>query len=293
MSAALSSLVTTDLGYPEGPVAFPDGSLIVTELARSRGCVTRVATDGSHRRLAVTGRPNGLAYSRDDTLWVAESLDPALLRLSLDGKVDWIADRIAGEPLLWPNDLCFGPDGAIYLTDSGTLVTDFMDGDVPRQGWEAVPLDGKVFRLDRASGEGAVLDRGLSFANGIAFGPDRMLHVTETMSGNVYRYRPGPPWRRELFGNVLDPDWQGSGFRGPDGMAFDSTGRLYIAVFGQGDVTTLDRDGHVARRHDLRGSAPTNCAFATDGTASLFVVEDEHGAIERLELGVGGLELWS
>jgi gluconolactonase len=171
------------------------------------------------------------------------------------------------------------------------LLSDFMDGDLPKPGWEEVPLDGKVFRIERNGGAASVIDRGLAFANGIAFGPDGLLYVAETRTGNVYRYSSGD-WQREEFGNLLDPEWRGSGFRGPDGMAFDAGGLLYVSVFGQGDITVLGRNGAVLRRYRLRGSAPTNCAFATDGSTSLFLVEDEQGTIERLDLGVGGLELW-
>jgi gluconolactonase len=291
VSGEVSEIFTTDLGYPEGPVPLPDGSVVVTELARARGCITHVAADGSHRRVAVTGRPNGLAIDRDGVLWLAESLGPALVRVTLDGAVEQVADELAGEPLLWPNDLCFGPDGALYLTDSGALVSDFMDGDSPKPGWEDVPLDGKIFRVDRDTNEATVLDRGLAFINGIAFGPDGLMYATETRTGNVYRYSPDS-WRRELFGDVLDDDWPGTGFRGPDGMAFDADGNLYVAVFGQGDITVLDASGDVLRRLPLRGSLPTNCAFASDGSRSLFVVENEHGTIERIELETDGLELW-
>ncbi len=290
MNVVETDLFAKDLGYPEGPVPLPDGSVVVTELTRARGCITQISRDGTHRRIAATGRPNGLAIDADDALWVAESLDPALLRVTLEGQVERVADRLAGEALLWPNDLCFGPDGALYLTDSGVLVSDFMDGDGPKPGWQEVPLDGKVFRIARRGGAACVIDRGLAFVNGIAFGPDGLLYVTETLTGNVYRYSPGD-WQREEFGNVLDPDWAGSGLRGPDGMAFDEAGLLYVSVFGQGEITVLGRDGDVLRRYRLRGSAPTNCAFATDGSTSLFVAEGEQGTVERLDLGVGGLEL--
>jgi gluconolactonase len=285
-----TDLFTTDLGHPEGPVPLPDGSVVVTEMARARGCITRVSRDGTHSRIATTGRPNGLAIDDDDALWVAESPDPTLLRVTLDGQVERVAE-LAGEALLWPNDLCFGPDGALYLTDSGVLLSDFMDGDLPKPGWEEVPLDGKVFRIERNGGAASVIDRGLAFANGIAFGPDGLLYVAETRTGNVYRYSSGD-WQREEFGNVLDPEWRGRGFRGPDGMAFDAGGLLYVSVFGQGDITVLGRNGAVLRPYRLRGSAPTNCAFAADASTSLFLVEDEQGTIERLDLGVGGLELW-
>ena len=47
---------------------------------------------------------------------------PSLLRVTLDGKVETIATACGSEAFLFPNDLLFGPDGALYLTDSGFLL---------------------------------------------------------------------------------------------------------------------------------------------------------------------------
>ena len=45
-------------------------------------------------------------------------------------------------------------------------------------------------------------------------------------------------------------------------MAFGVDGRLYVAVFGQHDVTVLDRAGDVAARIETAGKLPTNVCFA-------------------------------
>ena len=38
-------LVADGLRFPEGPVVMPDGSIILTEIAR--GCITRIGADGT------------------------------------------------------------------------------------------------------------------------------------------------------------------------------------------------------------------------------------------------------
>ena len=48
-------------------------------------------------------------------------------------------------------------------------------------------------------------------------------------------------------------------------MAFSSDGRLWVAVFGQGDVTVLNPDGTVATRIPSTGRSPTNVTFGPDG----------------------------
>jgi gluconolactonase len=290
-------IFTSDLGLPEAPLLMPDGSWLVAELAFDRGRITRVSGDGTQHSVAVeTGRPNGLALDAAGAVWACETLTPALLRLDArSGAVETVLRDVDGVPLLWPNDLCFGPDGALYMTDSGLLVRDFLDDrGRPVPDCESLPMDGKLIRYDPPSGRAEILDAGFQFTNGIAFGPDGMLYVNETITGNVYRYslgRGGALSSREVFGNVFDPEWPGSGLRGPDGMAFSRDGRLFVAVFGQGDVTVLGPDGATVERMRLEGRAPTNVAFGRDGEQRLYVVEDEFGTIEVYDVGVDGLAL--
>ena len=282
----------TGLRLPEGPVLLPDGSWLVTELARARGCVTHVDPSGQETRIvARTGRPNGLALDAEGVVWVAESLHPSVVRLTLDGKQETWATSCGSQPLLWPNDICFGPDGDLYVTDSGIRVTEFLDGDAARPDCLSLPLDGKICRFDAETGAGEVIDRGLQFTNGIAFGPDGSLYANETMTGNVYRYDLDGTAERELFGNVLDPDCDFHGLRGPDGMKFGASGRLYVTVFGQGDVTVLGPDGETVGRHPVVGLAPTNLAFGPPGSRQIYVVEDQNGHMEILDVDEDGLPL--
>ena len=290
-------IITTDLSLPEGPVALDDGSWLVTELDFARGTIVRVTTEGVREPIAKTGRPNGLALAADGSVWVAESLEPALLRLQLSGEVTRELTAVEGRPLLWPNDLCFGPDGALYATDSGILVRDFLmaDGKPVEGGW-SMHAEGTVFRFDPRTGEASLIDEGLQYANGIAFGPDGLLYASETFTGNVYRYRiedGRAVGERETFANVIDPDFAEPGGRGPDGMAFSADGRLWVAVFGQGDITVLDRDGEVERRIAVGDRWPTNVAFGLDGDTRIYIVGDERGSLVSIDAGATGLPLYS
>lgn len=287
----MTEVICSGLALPEGPLLVDNESWLVTELALAAGCVTRIDRDGSHRALARTGRPNGLARTRDGTVWVAESLEPSVIAMTLEGETRVVATEADGEPLLWPNDLCVGPDGALYVTDSGIRIGDFVVDDAPRPDHATVRFDGRIVRVDPSTGAATILDRGLRFANGIAFGPDGDLYVSETMTGDVFRYDAA--WRRELFGNVLAHGWEGDRLRGPDGMAFDADGRLHVAVFGQGDITILEPDGTIGDRIPCGGSNPTNVAFGPPGSGYFVVTEDDAGVLERHPAAADGLELWT
>ena len=240
------------------------------------------------------GRPNGLAVDADGAIWVAESKMPSLLRLTMDGGSTVVATECDGEPFLFPNDLCFGPDGALYLTDSGVHIDSFAPNGAIRPDYMDVKYDGRVYRVEPGTGAVRLIDRGIKFTNGIAFGADDRLYVNETLTGNIYRYgwrdgKVAPP--RELYGNVIRPDAP-SGWKGPDGMAFDDQGFLHVAVFGQGDVTVLGLDGKVVDRIATQGMLPTNLAFALPGSRSIYVTEYQHAQVEVFSVESDGLSLW-
>lgn len=284
-----------NLGVPEGPVALPDVRWLVVEMAPERGCVTLLDEGGRIERvIARTGRPNGLAVGGDGTIWVAESQEPALIRLNMDGQAETMLTECDGEPFLFPNDLCFGPDGALYMTDSGIRFGDFAPGGELRKDVMQVEMDGRVYRIEPHSLEIEKLDSGIRFTNGVAFGPDEKLYVNETVTGMVYRY----PWEageivgpREDFGNVVYGEHE-EVFIGPDGMAFGDDGNLYVAVYGQGDVTVLSPEGEVVRRIETAGSLPTNVAFGS-GERRIYVTEDEFGRMEVFDVATDGLRLYS
>lgn len=285
-----------NLSMPEGPAVLPDGRWLVVEMGPDRGCVTRLEPDGGiERRLARTGRPNGLTLDAEGTAWVAESRQRALVRLRGDDNPEVVLTACDGEPFLFPNDLRFGPDGALYMTDSGVHIDDWAPGGETREDWADAPYDGRLYRIDPETLEIAKLDSGFRFTNGIAFGPDRSLYVSETVTGMVYRYR----WEDgavatdgEDFANVTYVESRDIPV-GPDGMAFDAEGKLYVTVHGQGDVVVLSPSGEAVERIATAGRLPTNVAFGRPGEARIYVTEVEFGRVEAFDVGAEGLPLYA
>lgn len=284
-----------DLGFPEAPVLLDDGSHLFTEMTPDTGWVVWISKDGESRRVvARTGRPNGLAPDKHGYFWVAETLNRALLRISLDGDVEKIAGEGEGQPFLFLNDLAFAPNGDLYLTDSGIAMDDFAPRGEMNPDYMDLDYDGRVYRVDVDTGQVDTIDRKLRFTNGIAFGPDQDLYIAETLTGNIYRYE----WQdgeitgeRTLFGNVIDPEGL-EGIRGPDGMKFGADGNLYVAVFGQANVTVLDTGGNVVKRFPTEGDWPTNLHFGEPGEQSIYVTEAQTGTVQIIEVGTDGFPLY-
>ncbi|WP_416356576.1 SMP-30/gluconolactonase/LRE family protein [Aureimonas phyllosphaerae] len=288
-----STFFATGVGAPEGPVALPDGSLYVTEMSAGTLQVTHLGPGNSRRVVLRTwGRPNGLAIDGDGMIWIAEAGLRALIRIAPDGQELLRIEGDGSERFRFPNDLAFGPDGHLYMTDSGLALDDFLDGQDFAEGFMDLDWDGRVYEIDPKAGKVVrVIDRGIRFTNGIAFDAEGRLYANASFPGDVYRYEVlgAVEPKREYFGNVLQPDEQ-TGFKGPDGMKFGSDGRLYCTVYGQRNVTVLARDGSVDERLMLQGEAPTNCAFARDGQ-TLLVTEVSAGRVEALSVPCRGLPL--
>lgn len=134
------AIVAEGLGFPEGPVAMADGSVLVVEIRHGR--ITRVHPDGRTEVVATPGGgPNGMAIGPDGALYVCNNggfdwyeQDGILLpgnaakdyttgrieRIDIaTGAVTRLYDACDGHKLSGPNDIVFDADGGFYFTDLG------------------------------------------------------------------------------------------------------------------------------------------------------------------------------
>jgi gluconolactonase len=245
----------TGLGVPEGPVVHPDTSLTFTE--QTRGRVSRCQA-GVLSVVAVTGgAPNSHAAGSDGRLYVAQNggvvgawrspdpRAPGIQAIEPDGSVHTVLTATGRLPLQAPNDLVFGPDGALWFTD-------------PAQPFD--PADrrpqGRIVRWSGGPAE-LVLDVGPVFCNGLAFQVDGSLVWVESYDRHVCRL--GSDGSRTVVAQLPEGHV-------PDGLAVAVDGRMFIATCGSHAVTVLGPDGAVEDVLLLDDRAvPTNCAFGPDG----------------------------
>jgi gluconolactonase len=258
-------VLATGLAFPEGPVVLPDGDVAVV----GDGAVMRVRVDagGATEVLAhCGGGPNGLALEADGSILVANNggigkgdakVPGSVQRIRPDGTVQVLVDGLDA-----PNDICVGPDGAIWFTD-------------PRDNWFLEQLrPGRVYRIDPAANAVTLVHEGLDYPNGIGFDGDGRLVVAESRTGVLHHVTEGGATA-----------WATCPEGAPDGFCFDAKGRAYVCCFDVGAVFVLDPDGTVVDRIEAGPDTwTTNCAIAPDG--ALLVTESKQGRLLAFDLGL-------
>ncbi len=271
--------------YSEGIVFDHDGYAYI-----SHGrYITQISFEGDSSVLssiwAETGAPNGHKVLADGTHLVCDVSRHAVLHLDKNGKLIGEASKECnGKPLRGPNDLTLDPKGGFYFTDPGG-------------SWEE-PI-GTIHYVDPA-GVTHLVAEGFYYPNGIVLRPDgKTLLVGESNRNRILGFpvtAPGKVGPMRVFADL--PTKSGEVTVGPDGMALDAQGNLYVAHYGMRQVRVLDPNGKLIRRLPGGNLTTSNVAFAGPGMNQLFITgalgesSSTQGTLFRLDLpGVKGLRI--
>lgn len=298
--------ITTGLLFPEGPVAMPDGSVVVVEIARR--CVTRVRPDGTKEIVARPGGgPNGAAIGPDGKCYICnnggfeftydEGYGIRPVREAWDysgGRIERI-DLASGEvevlyrgtlhtPLRGPNDIVFDAHGGFYFTDLGKL---------RERDWDR----GAVFY---AKADGSLI-REVAFPmvtpNGIGLSPDgNTLYVAETEAARLWAWpivEPGvlakQPWPSPHGGRlVADP---GGVYQRFDSLAVEAGGNICVATLIHGGITVISPDGGAIEHVPMPDLYTTNLCFGGPDLATAYITLSNSGRLVALDWPRPGLAL--
>jgi gluconolactonase len=244
-----STLLASGLGFPEGPAVMGDGRIVLCDGNTGELLVYQHEKISTYARTG--GSPWGTVLGTDGAIYVTQggnvpgsgdtSAVSGIQRVHPDGSVELLFSEVGGYPLYGPNDLAFGPDGRLYFTESGSEQDFRFD----------VRSPGRLFAV-AASGAGEMLFELPSvYPNGIAFDSGGRLYWTESMAHRVRRLDDGGD--PETFCQLSDGHV-------PDGMAFATDGRLFVATTISGGVTVISPEGAVLTEINL-GEHATNCIF--------------------------------
>ena len=273
---AAFSAIASGFDSPEGPAFDRRGDLYFVNWLTS--AIVRLGPDGVPAEVANTaGIPAGLAFHPDGTLYIADegAQHHGVLRLDAGGTLTPWLQAYEGQPLNGANDLVFDQQGVLYFSDPwGSSLAKPIGG-----FYRAFP-DGRLERLDS----------GLAFPNGVAVAPDgSAVYLAETGPNRVLRYAigaGGDVGARTVFAEL-------EGGPGPDGMAFDVAGNLYVAHHGEGRVDVLDPQGRPLPPLAVPGRQPTNVAFGGPDRRTLVVTEVATGSVYRTTVETPGAPLFA
>jgi gluconolactonase len=215
-----------------------------------------------------------------------------------DGRIVFCDGNI-GELLVWNGDsvgsfartggspwgAVLGSDGAVYVTQGGNVPG---SGESAVSGIQRVRPDGSVELLCSE-----VDGRTLYGPNDLAFGPDGRLWFTDSGSEEDYRFDVRSPGRLFAFDGRDGEMVRELPNVYPNGIAFDSAGRLYWTESMAHRICRLDEGEATVWCQLSDDYVPDGMAFARDGRAfvattislGVSIVSPDGELVDHIELG--------
>lgn len=298
--------IAQGLQFAEGPVALPDGTVLVVEIGRRT--LTRCHPDGRTEIVAETGGgPNGAAMGPDGKVYICNNggfefhVDPKtgyhrtigqakdysggrIERVDLKtGTVEILFTECEGRPLKGPNDLVFDRTGGLWFTDLGKT----RERDMDRGGVYFCRPDTGLIRE-------AIFP--MVMPNGIGLSPDETtLYVAETEGGRLWAYDivgegevRKHPFPSPNGGRLVACD---AGFRRFDSLAVEQGGAICVATLGTGGITVASPATGTFEFHPMPDAYCTNIAFGGPGLRTAFITLGGSGRLVAMEWPRPGLPL--
>lgn len=259
--------------FLERPLFIPAlSSLFVTDILYGRIFSIDIATATWSLVVEYDGEPNGMAWNPVTQKIVIADFKKGILSLDPQTKIiETVASRFHGEYFKGPNDLVVDSDGSIIFTDQG--MTGLHDP------------TGRVFRLHLDSRIVQILGNGPS-PNGLVLSLDRSsLFVAMTRDNAVWHipfYADGSVQRIGRFSSYF-------GIGGPDGMALDEEGNVFVAHSTLGTVFVHRPNGELLGKiKSPLGSGTTNLTWAGENLNILCIIESETGSVLKVDWHCAG-----
>jgi gluconolactonase len=297
-------IIAEGLMFPEGPIALPDGSVVLVEILG--GTLTRLWGDGKTEVIAnLGGGPNGAALGPDGAVYVCNNggfewsrgpkgeviiigHTPAdyeggrIERVDLDtGKSERVYTHCDGRMLRGPNDIVFDRTGGFWFTDLGKNDAATRD------------LSGLYYAKPDGSHIDQPVKNGLSF-NGAGLSPDETtLYVADTLSARLWAYdlespgvlkqRPGRHNPARLVATIPGDVWV-------DSLAVTEAGNVCVATLMNGGITTVTPAGET-RHTPTPDPYTTNICFGGEDRRTAYITLSISGRMARVRWPEPGLAL--
>ena len=297
------SILATGLGFPEGPVVCPDGSVILTEI-RNNQC-SRITQDGKVTVFSRTGGgPNGLAYGPDGALYLCNNGGSRYVEghsMGLGphpdykyGTVERIDAKTGESKVLYkdcdgwdlsaPNDLVFDKTGGFWFTDLGKRYQRNRDHGAI---YYARPDGSSIKRMAHP----------FLSPNGCGLSPDeKTLYVADTESARLWAFDIVAPGELKAPAPFHAHSGRMIGGLSKGAPRFDSlgvlaNGNICVATLNTGYITEFDPAGNVVREVKMPDSYPTNICFGGADMRTGYVTLSDTGRLGVVQWPTPGLKL--
>jgi len=299
-------IITDGLRFPEGPVAMPDGSVILTEI--ERGQITRVAPNGTKSVVAKPGGgPNGLAIGPDGKLYCCNNggfnWDEAGGYLAPHGIAsDYSGGRIEridietgevevlyktgdyGCTLRGPNDIVFDEHGGFWFTDHGKV-------DYAARAHDIVGIFyGKA--------DGSYLEEVIfpsNNPNGVGLSPDgKSLYAAETYTCRLMKFNITAPGKVDDAagpGGPGIPVYRPAGYKFFDSLGVEECGNICVATIGECGISVISPEGELVEFVATDDIFTTNICWGGAGRKTAYVTLSGSGRLAAIDWARPGLKL--
>lgn len=296
--------VASGLRFPEGPVAMPDGSVILVEIAAGR--ITRIGTDGRAETVAEPGGgPNGLAMGPDGKLYCCNNggfnwreaggyLAPhgqadaysggRIERIDLaTGAVEVLyEDGDFGCTLRGPNDIVFDAHGGFWFSDHGKTRTRERD----------------VTGIFYAKADGSGLEEVIfpsENPNGIGLSPDgKRLYAAETYTCRLMAFDVIAPGQVAAGGGPGGPGiplYRPAGYTFFDSLGVEADGNICVATIGECGISVISPAGALVEFVPTDDVFTTNICWGGDDRRQAYVTCSGSGRLVTARWPRAGLRL--
>ena len=299
-------IVAEGLAFPEGPVAMPDGSVILTEIAT--GQITRIWPDGRKDVVARPGGgPNGLALGPDGKLYctnnggfnwnesngmraphgIADDYSGGRIeRIDIDtGKVEVLyKSGDFGCTLRGPNDIVFDAHGGFWFTDHGKM-------DYAQRCHDIVGIF--YGKTDGSHLEEVIFPS--NNPNGVGLSPDgTILYVAETYTCRLMTFAVTAPGKVDLsvgLGGVGIPLYRPEGYKFFDSLGVEAGGNICVATIGESGISVISPAGELVEFVATDDPFTTNICWGGEGLRTAYVTLSGTGRLMKRQWARPGLML--
>lgn len=299
-------ILAEGLRFPEGPVAMPDGSIILTEIEAGR--ITRVAPDGQKQVIATPGGgPNGLAIGPDGKLYCCNNggfnyvesngmLAPHGIADDYSGgrieRIDIATGAVEtlyksgdfGCTLRGPNDIVFDGHGGFWFTDHGKV-------DYAKRCHDIVGIF-------YAKADGSFMEEVIFPSynpNGIGLSPDgKTLYAAETYTCRLTAFNiiaPGKVDDSAGPGGPGIPLYRPAGYKFFDSLGVEAGGNICVATIGECGISVISPAGELVDFVATDDIFTTNICWGGADMQTAYVTLSGTGRLAAIDWPRPGLRL--